>query len=309
MSYHPAPTPDCQEQHGRVQRLVEGRQRDLGGFCVRRVLPARDQPMLGPFIFLDEMGPAELPAGKGINVRPHPHIGLATMTYLFEVEILHRDSVGAVQPIKPGAVNLMTAGRGIVHSERAGSDLDRPASLHGLQCWMALPDDLEDCAPAFAHYTADEIPSISRPGADIRVIMGQAFDQRSPVQTASPALYCECRLASGATLACPAATERGIYVVQGRLRIGGTVCEAGSLAVLDAEDAIELRAETDTLCVILGGDPVGQRHIFWNFVARRPATIEQAKADWMARRFPDIPDDNEEWIPIPEWPGASGARP
>ncbi|MEC9406985.1 MAG: pirin family protein [Pseudomonadota bacterium] len=307
MSYYAAPPPECQEQRGRVQRLVEGRQRNLGGFCVRRVLPAAEQPMLGPFIFLDEMGPAELPAGEGINVRPHPHIGLATITYLFEGEILHRDSVGAVQPIRPGAVNLMTAGRGIAHSERAGSDLDRPARLHGLQCWMALPDSLEDCDPAFAHYTADDIPNVSRSGVDVRVVMGQAFGKRSPVETASPTLYCECRLDSGTTLACPAAVERGVYVVRGRLRIGRTVCEEGSLAVLDADDALELHAEVDTLCIILGGDPVGPRHIFWNFVARDPDAIEQAKADWMARRFPEIPDDHEEWIPIPEWPTTRGA--
>lgn len=262
--------------------------------------------MLGPFIFLDEMGPAELPAGQGINVRPHPHIGLATITYLFEGEILHRDSVGAVQAIAPGAVNLMTAGRGIVHSERAGSDLDHASRLHGLQCWMALPDTLEDCEPDFTHYPAQAIPEVSLPDARIRVVMGDAFGQTSPVRSASPTLYCECAIDSGGALACPEAEERGVYVVTGELDIAGTRCPAGSLAVLNAGALVELHAETDTLCVIVGGDPVGPRHIFWNFVARQPETIEQAKSDWMARRFPDIPDDHDEWIPIPEWPTDKG---
>ncbi|MCK5859656.1 pirin family protein [Abyssibacter sp.] len=299
MSDHKAPEPAVTEATGHVTRLIHGRSRDLGGFGVRRVLPAREHRMIGPFIFLDEMGPAELAPGEGLNVRPHPHIGLATITYLLEGEILHRDSLGFSQPIRPGAVNLMSAGRGIVHSERPGSDLHQRSRLHGLQTWIALPTEAETGAPSFAHYPADTIPMTRRDGAQIRVIIGEAFGLRSPVQCPAPALYVECRLEAGARLVCPEAPELGLYVVHGQVDAGGQPCPPGTLAVLQPGRGITVQARDASLIMLLGGEPVGSRHIWWNFVASDPSQIEHAKQAWTERRFPDIPGDDQEWVPLP----------
>ena len=200
MSYQEAPEPVCQQTQGLVELLIRPRKKDLGEFTVRRVLPALQRRRIGPFVFFDHMGPAEFPPGQGIQVRPHPHIGIATITYLFEGEIMHADSLGFKQPIQAGAVNLMTAGRGIVHSERAGSDVDEHSRLHGIQSWMALPDGQEEIAPDFAHTPAAELPTIEKDGASIRVIMGEAYGAVSPVTTYSPTLYLHCELTAGAVL-------------------------------------------------------------------------------------------------------------
>ncbi len=299
MSYHTTPDPDCTGVDGSIELLIEGQPRDLGGFTVRRVLPSSRRRMVGPFIFLDEMGPSDLAPGQGLNVRPHPHIGLATITYLFEGEILHRDSLGSLQAIRPGAVNLMTAGRGIVHSERPGSDLGSQSRLHGMQSWIALPDEQEECEPAFAHYPADAIPTAQLDGGLARIIIGEAFGQRSPVQCPAPALYVECQLDAGATLPCPSAPELGIYVVRGSVRIGDQCCEPGTLAVLEPGRQQDVCAVTDAVVMVLGGTPVGPRLIWWNFVSSDANRIETAKRDWTERRFADVPGDDEEWIPLP----------
>jgi len=209
MSYRNAPEPQCQDTDGSVDLAIHARPRDLGGFSVRRVLPAPRRRMVGPFIFFDHMGPADLPPGQGINVRPHPHIGLATITYLFEGQLMHRDSLGFEQAIRPGAVNLMTAGHGIVHSERSGDDLDEASRLHGIQSWIALPEAEEEREPAFEHVAAGSLPLVERDGARIRVIMGEAFGETSPVPVFSPTLYLELELAADARVARPAPRPPG----------------------------------------------------------------------------------------------------
>lgn len=300
MTYHTAHDPQCTEQQGSIQLVIEGRARDLGGFEVRRVLPSGKRRMVGPFIFFDHMGPAEFPAGEGIQVRPHPHIGLATVTYLFEGELMHRDSLGYVQAIQPRAVNLMTAGRGIVHSERAGSDLDSVARLHGIQSWMALPDDLEETEPSFAHYPADTLPEVQGDGVTTRVILGEWRGERSPVETASPSLYLECVVASGSQLTLDAQySERAVYVVDGQLAIEDAALDVGGMAVLCPGVDVRMRAERDSRVMIIGGDPVGERHIWWNFVASSRDRIERAKAAWTNDELGSIPGETER-IPLPD---------
>ncbi len=299
MSDQSANTPTCTAASGAIELLIEPSPRDLGGFSVRRVLPSPQRRMVGPFIFFDHIGPAEFPPGEGIQVRPHPHIGLATVTYLFEGEIFHRDSLGYRQPIRSGAVNLMTAGRGIVHSERAGDDLDTVSRLHGIQSWMALPLDDEECAPDFTHYPADTIPEFEHQGASIRVIIGSAFGRRSPVRQFAPTLYLECRLAAGAALDLPRdSDELAVYVVAGEIRLGEHAVGAGLMAV--ACDGVPLRIEAaaDSLLMIIGGASVGERHIWWNFVSSSQQRIEQAKDDWREKRFDAVPGDDE-FIPLP----------
>ena len=299
MSYHDADEPICTGTDGAIELIVRPRAQDLGGFSVRRVLPARERRMVGPWIFFDHMGPAEFPPGAGIQVRPHPHIGLATVTYLFEGEIMHRDSLGFVQPVRPGAVNLMTAGRGIVHSERAGSDLHIHSRLHGIQTWLALPADQEECDPAFAHYPAEGLPEIEHDGVTVRVIMGEAGGCQSPVQCHAPTLYLECRLSAGASLAPPDGHEElAIYVVAGKVRIDGQVLEAGLMAVVRAGRAPRVEAAEDSQVMVIGGARFGQRHIWWNFVSSSQARIERAKADWRQGRFAAVPGETE-FIPLP----------
>jgi redox-sensitive bicupin YhaK (pirin superfamily) len=246
------------------------------------------------------MGPADFPPGKGIQVRPHPHIGIATVTYLFEGEIMHRDSLGYVQAIRPGAVNLMTAGRGIVHSERAGDDLDSHSRLHGIQSWMALPDDQEETDPAFRHVAADELPEVAQGGVTTRVVLGEAYGRRSPIVSGSPTLYLECLMSAGSSLALPDEhKEIAAYTVSGDVLIDGANYRDGVMAVAASGRKVRLEAVTDSRVIVIGGDPVGERHLWWNFVSSSTSRIERAKADWQAGRFAAVPGESE-FIPLPD---------
>lgn len=300
MSYVNADEAACQQHKGAIALLIEPRAADLGEFTVRRALPSRERRMVGPFVFFDHMGPAEFPPGKGIAVRPHPHIGIATITYLFEGEIMHRDSLGVTQPIRAGAVNLMVAGRGIVHSERAGADLDEVSHLHGIQSWIALPVDEQECEPAFTHYSADELPSIAQGGATVRIIMGSAYGERSPVNTFSEMLYLDCDIKAGAELTLPThAEELAFYVAVGSVTVDGQVIATGAMAVACPGRAMTLRAESDSRVMVIGGANIGERHIYWNFVSDSLARIEQAKQDWRDGKFAGVPGDAE-FIPLPD---------
>jgi redox-sensitive bicupin YhaK (pirin superfamily) len=282
-----------------VELTIEPRVRSLGEFDVRRVLPAAKRRMVGPFVFLDHMGPAVFPPGQGIAVRPHPHIGLATITYLFEGEIMHRDSLGYRQLIQAGAVNLMTAGRGIVHSERASDDLAITSRLHGIQSWIALPLDLEETEPTFLHYPASSLPEMAIDGAMVRVIMGNAYGLHSPVLTYSPTLYLEASLAANANLAVlDEAPERAVYIVSGRVDVGGSAYGEGTLVVLRGGVTVPLTAETAARVIVIGGASIGPRHIWWNFVSSSEARIERAKRDWAEMRMGSVPGDDE-FIPLP----------
>jgi redox-sensitive bicupin YhaK (pirin superfamily) len=278
---------------------IEPRTRDLGGFSVRRVLPARQHRTVGPFVFFDHVGPASFPPGQGMQVRPHPHIGLATITYLFEGEIVHRDSLGFVQSIQAGAVNLMTAGRGIVHSERA-ADLHTTSRLHGIQTWIALPVDQEDRQPAFAHVPASAIPELDVAGVKVRVIMGEAYGHTSPVSLYTKTLYLECRLPQGRSITLPDAyAELAFYVVCGAVRVDQRRYAECILAVAKPGKRLRLEAGADSHLMIIGGDSVGPRHIWWNFVASSAERIERAKSDWREGRFPKVPGETE-LIPLPD---------
>ena len=285
---------------GGVELILRPKMKDLGEFSVRRVLPAAQRKMVGPFIFFDHMGPAEFPPGQGIAVRPHPHIGIATITYLFEGEIIHRDSLGYVQPIRAGAVNLMASGRGIVHSERAGDDLMTTSRLHGIQSWMALPDGLEEMEPEFLHYAAERLPELILEGVTVRVIMGEAYGETSPVHCYSPTIYLECRIPVGRSISLPdSAAELAAYVVSGQIEIEGMDYREGELLVIRQGGATRVKAAGDTLLMVLGGLPVGDRHIWWNFVSSSRARIEWAKNHWREGRFESVPGDNE-FIPLPD---------
>ncbi|GAB5413779.1 MAG: pirin family protein [Congregibacter sp.] len=290
---------DKQDGGSHIRLRIQPREKDLGEFSVRRVLPASRQRMIGPFVFFDHMGPAVFPPGKGIDVRPHPHIGIATITYLFEGEILHRDSLGVVQPIHPGAVNLMTAGSGIVHSERPGSDLDRESALHGIQSWIALPADEQEIDPDFTHYPADALPEWEVSGAHIRLIMGELDGRKSPVQRYSRTLYADCRLDADAspTLSLEE-QEIAFYVADGEVTIGGETVESGVMVVLDGPGQIQLTATAPARVMLIGGDALGERHMYWNFVSDSKARIETAKENWRNRQFPPVPGDDE-FIPLP----------
>ncbi|MEO1145653.1 MAG: pirin family protein [Cyanobacteria bacterium J06638_22] len=284
-----------------ILQLIEPHTQDLGGFQVRRSLPHASQSMVGPFIFFDHIGPATFPPGKGIDVRPHPHINLATVTYLFDGAILHRDSVGSVQEIRPGAVNWMTAGRGIVHSERT-PESDRPVTspLHGIQTWIALPEAHEEADSWFKHHPTEEIPAIEAAGVSVRIIAGQAFDKVSPVKVFSPMLYLDVQLRAGASLSLPAeVSERAIYSVTSGLQVNGMPLKPYRFAVLDSNAVVTVSATETARCMVVGGEPVGDRIKWWNFVSSRPERIEQAKQDWKNDRFPKVPEETE-WIPLPE---------
>lgn len=281
--------------------VVVPRTSDIGGLEVRRALPTIRRRMVGPFVFLDQMGPTVLRAGSGLDVRPHPHIGLATVTYLFEGEILHRDSLGTVQPIRPGAVNWMTAGRGIAHSERTAPELratDNP--LSGIQMWVALPKDREETDPAFAHHPADSLPLVEGEGMRVRLIVGSLYGATAPVPQPWPMAYADAALDAGARLEVPAFhEERAVYIAAGRIEVAGTVFDAGRLLVLHPGDPLVLRAEAPSRVMLLGGEPMdGPRNIWWNFVSSSKDRIEQAKADWRAGRFGAVPDEHE-FIPLP----------
>lgn len=265
-----------------IEQLIRGRPTDLGGLTVRRVLPAAAARAVGPFVFVDHMGPTQFPAGGGIDVRPHPHIGLATVTFLFEGAFLHRDSLGTEQPIAPGDVNWMIAGRGIVHSERTPpAQRAAPHRAHGVQTWVALPAEHEDAPPAFEHHPAAALPRLDLPGARLTVIAGDAFGARSPVGVRSPTLYCTATLEGGTTLPLPAEhDERGVYVVEGRLDIDGSAVDEGQLAVLAAGGTVPLHATAPTRLMLLGGAPVGPRIVHWNFVASTRERIDEARREW-----------------------------
>jgi redox-sensitive bicupin YhaK (pirin superfamily) len=304
MSFFPAadPTPGDALACDAIELVVVPRTSDVGGFVVRRALPSSRRRMVGPFIFLDHMGPAEFRSGQGLDVRPHPHIGLATVTYLFNGQIIHRDSIGSVAPIEPGAVNWMSAGRGIAHSERTAGD-HRVAGerLHGLQCWVALPQTEEESAPAFAHYEASALPVEQAEGKSIRVVAGQLYGRTSPVKTAWATIFADIVLDQGAKLPVdPDAEERALYVVSGEIDILGDRFGEGRLLVLRHGDRITVSALTPTRLALLGGETMdGPRHIWWNFVSSRQDRIEQAKADWKSGRFSVVPGDAER-IPLPE---------
>lgn len=284
-----------------VELLIQPRDKDLGGFSVRRVLPTAKRRLVGPWIFFDHMGPAEFPAGDGINVRPHPHINLATVTYLFEGEILHRDSIGSVQSIRPGDINLMVAGRGIVHSERERPEVTAvPHTLHGLQLWLALPVEDEETDPAFYHYPSADIPSIEIDGVLVRVMMGSAFGVTSPVRTFAETLYLEAHLQAGQSLILPTTEERAVYLATGELMIDDTRVPEHAMAVLRPGAEVRIVAGREARIAMIGGENVGERHINWNFVSSRKERIDQAREDWRAQRFDLVPDDQDEFIPLPD---------
>lgn len=292
-----------------LETVVIPRTRDLGdNFEVRRALPTSQKRMVGPFVFLDQMGPHVFTAGHGLDVRPHPHIGLATVTYLFDGEIEHRDSVGSIQTIQPGAVNWMTAGSGIVHSERTGKALRASSSsIEGLQCWVALPKKHEETDPGFVHVAANDLPILEGDGASAKIIAGSFFGKSSPVPTLSDLFYVDVALAPKARLDVPAEyPEQAIYVVEGQLDLGRDgVYGPGQLLVLRANTAVTLRNGSNgtTRLMLLGGEPMdGSRYLVWNFVSSSIERLEQAKEDWRLQRFAAVPGETE-FIPLPDLPG------
>jgi redox-sensitive bicupin YhaK (pirin superfamily) len=278
---------------------------DLGDFKVRRTLPAKTRTMVGPFIFVDQFGPARLPPGRGMDVRPHPHINLATVTYLFEGKIEHRDSIGSHAVIEPGAINLMTAGRGIVHSERSpvSERADGPA-LYGMQTWLALPDGKEEIEPAFEHVDGPALPLVEGEGVSARVLMGTLWGKSAGVTEHSQTIYADIMLDAGASVPIDAgADERAVMVVEGEASLDRDRLEPFVLTILAPGQAMTLKAGSASRIMLLGGEAFAtKRHVFWNFVSSSRDRINQAKEDWKARRFPEIPGDDQEFIPLPEVP-------
>ena len=286
-----------------LDALIVPRTRDLGdGFQVRRTLPAAERRSIGPFVFFDQMGPVTFAAGHGLAVRPHPHIGLATITYLFEGEILHRDSLGTVQPIRPGEVNWMTAGKGIVHSERTPEKMRASGSrAFGIQTWIALPREHEETEPGFVHAGADSLPVVQQRQCTLRLIVGTLLGARSPVPTLSDMFYADVVFEAGGRLQLPPEhEERAAYVAQGAIEFDGRQYEAGRMLVFRPGGAIAIEAPTAARVLLLGGAPLeGPRHLWWNFVSSRKERIEQAAADWQQGRFPTVAGETE-FIPLPE---------
>jgi redox-sensitive bicupin YhaK (pirin superfamily) len=305
MSWQPSSDPVLGDKKScdALELVIVPRVRDLGdGFQVRRALPHGKRQMVGPFIFFDQMGPMQFLAGHGMDVRPHPHIGLATVTYLFDGRIMHRDSEGHIQEIVPGAMNLMTAGRGIAHSERT-PDVPRRDGQHmlGLQSWIALPAGKEEIAPSFQHYAADRLPIVTDNGLRARIIAGEAFGAKSPVEMVSDWFYVEVSLAAGLSVPLDADhEERAIYLVEGEIEIAGDKFDAPRLLIFRPTDRITIRATKDARMMFLGGTALeGPRHIWWNFVSSSKERIEQAKEDWKTGRFAKVPDETE-FIPLPD---------
>jgi len=286
-----------------IELVIDQRRRDLGGFEVGRVLPFAQRRMVGSFIFLDRMGPAGFAPGipRSVDVRPHPHIGLSTLTYLFEGEIMHRDSVGSEQAIRPGEVNWMTAGRGITHSERFERARREGGRMDGLQAWVALPEEDEETEPAFFHHGAAELPESGEKGVRRRLIAGEAYGARSPVRTHSPLFYVHSTLEAGAREQLPnGVSERAAYVIEGKVEADGQRFKEGQLLVFATGKPAVLEARTPATLMLLGGEPVGERFIEWNFVSSSKQRIEQAKADWRAGRM-KLPDlDDREFVPLPD---------
>jgi redox-sensitive bicupin YhaK (pirin superfamily) len=305
MSFFPGndPLPGDAFASDQIELMVVPNAKDIGGFQVRRALPTAKRRLVGPFIFFDRMGPAILRAGQALDVRPHPHIGLSTVTYLFDGKIRHRDSLGTEMVIQPGDVNLMTAGRGIVHSERTPQELrGAPMSVSGLQTWLALPDDKEEVDPVFENTAAMRLPEIDAEGVSGRVVIGAFSGLRSPVATASDTLYADLSLAPGASVKIPAdAEERAIYTLQGEVSITGDRFPAERLLVFRPGDEIVVSSEGGAHFMLFGGASLGsKRYIWWNFVSSSKERIEQAKEEWKTGRFDIVPGDEEEFIPLPD---------
>jgi redox-sensitive bicupin YhaK (pirin superfamily) len=305
MSVLPAADPACSgcPSTPAIATIIDARPRDIDGFKVRRLLPSPARRLVGPFVFFDHMGPAGLAPGGGMDVRPHPHIGLATVTYLFEGGIVHRDSLGSHQRIRPGEINWMTAGCGIAHSERTGPELRRTGSrMNGLQLWVALPLAHEEADPEFHHHPADALPVLEREGARIRVLAGSAYGRTSPVRTFSPLFYVDVAMPAGCELPLPREhEERAAYVVEGAVGCGAERAEPGRMLVFVPGADVRLRTGTDSRIVLVGGAPIdGKRHIWWNFVSTSKERIERAKRDWKDGRFPRVPGDEVEFVPLPE---------
>ncbi|HZP11470.1 MAG TPA: pirin family protein [Nevskiaceae bacterium] len=288
-----------------IELVIDQQRRDLGGFEVARVLPNARRRMVGPFIFFDHMGPKDLPRGlpRSTDVRPHPHIGLSTVTYLFDGEIMHRDSIGSEQPIRAGEVNWMTAGRGISHSERFERARAQGGSVHGIQSWVALPTEFEETDPAFMHYDASVLPSSHDDGVLMRLIAGDALGVRSPVKTHSPLFYLHWQLERGASAKLPDHhPERALFIVSGDVEIAGRSYGAGQLLIFSTRVDVVLRALSPAVVMALGGEPLGHRYIEWNFVSSSHERIKQAKDDWQAGRFKLPVHDDQEFIPLPADP-------
>jgi redox-sensitive bicupin YhaK (pirin superfamily) len=304
MSWQPTTDPILGDKHScdALELVIVPRVRDLGGFQVRRALPHGKRQMVGPFIFFDQMGPVQLVAGQGMDVRPHPHIGLATVTYIFEGRVTHRDSEGNVIEIAPGEMNLMTAGRGIAHSERTPDAVRKSGGgMYGIQSWIALPADAEEIAPSFQHFGLADLPVVNDHGVEARVIAGSAFGKRSAVGMQSEWFYAEVLLEPGATVPLdPDYEERAIYLVEGEVEIAGDTFEGARLLVFRPGDRITVRANTRARMMFLGGSTMeGPRYIWWNFVSSRKERIEEAKEDWRSGRFAPVPGETE-FIPLPE---------
>ncbi|KRB32168.1 MULTISPECIES: pirin family protein [Mesorhizobium] len=305
MSFFPGKDPEAGDAFAsdQIELMVIPNAKDIGGFEVRRALPTARRRLVGPFIFFDRMGPAILRAGQALDVRPHPHIGLSTVTYLFDGKIRHRDSLGTEMVIQPGDVNLMTAGRGIVHSERTPEELrGAPMSISGLQTWLALPDGKEEVAPVFENTAALRLPEIDAEGVTGRVVIGDFQGLRSPVRADADTLYADLRLAAGASIKIPAdAEERAIYTLEGEVTISGDVFPAERLLVFRPGDEIIVSSHTGAHFMLFGGASLGsQRYIWWNFVSSSKERIEQAKQEWKTGRFDIVPGDEKEFIPLPE---------
>ena len=286
-----------------IELTIEPRERDLGGFSVRRILPFAKRRMVGPFIFLDHMGPVQFQAGHGTDIRPHPHIGLATVSYLFSGTLLHRDSTGSVQEVIPGDVNWMTSGRGIVHSERTGEIARQsPRIAHGLQSWVALPKEYEEIAPEFHHHAGSSLPEFSQGNVKFKLICGRSFGYEAPVKIYSPIFYLEATMPTGSGFSLPPEyRERALYLVSGKLRIGDTIISPLTMPVFEAGGDVRIEALEDSRLMLLGGEPFPeQRYIWWNFVSTSEERITQAKEDWQHGRFGTVPGDDKEFIPLPE---------
>jgi hypothetical protein len=284
-----------------IELVIEPVTKNLGEFTVDRLLPDERRQRVGPFIFFDHIGPAEFAPGSGVNVRSHPHIGLATVTYLFDGEMLHRDSLGFVQTIRAGAVNWMTAGKGIVHSEKVSEEiLASGQKLHGIQVWVALPVERETIEPRFEHYPADDIPAVQLDGAEARIVIGSAYGASSPVQTESETLYVDLQINSGAAVDLPRTEELAVFVVDGDIRIDGQTISAGSLAVLVNDSTATLEASCRSHVMLCGGATLpGERILWWNFVSSSRERMQQAKADWRDGRFDQVPGESD-LIPLPD---------
>jgi redox-sensitive bicupin YhaK (pirin superfamily) len=300
----PANDPECFDvASASVELVIEARPREVGGFAVRRALPSMRRRLVGPFIFFDHIGPVRLPPGIGLDVRPHPHIELATVTYLFDGEIDHRDSLGSMQTIRAGDVNWMLAGRGIVHSERSSPESRRAGvHIHGLQSWVALPIEHEQIEPRFEHHASSAIPKVRLGGARLEIVAGTAYGERSPVGVLSPTLYVHARLDAGARIAIDGThEERAIYVTEGMVDCDGRTFQPGTLLVLRSGADVAIAAEEPTRVMLVGGAKLaGEKHIDWNFVSSSKERIDRAKDDWAKGRFPKVPGDEVEFIPLPD---------